>query len=251
MKRNQTRWIRPDWPAPQCIHAFTTTRLGGVSQAPFDSFNLAQHVGDDPRSVAANRDLLRGELVLPSEPVWLNQVHGDRLVDAACVDPSRPIDADGAFCGQPGVVCTVMTADCLPVLLARSDGSGIAAVHAGWRGLAAGIVQRAVETLPGAGPVLAWLGPAIGPACFEVGLEVKQAFAHLGRSHELAFRRHHHDKYHADIYALARMALLQCGVTRLFGGRWCTHRQSELFYSYRRSGETGRMASLIWMASRT
>jgi polyphenol oxidase len=241
------QFIIPDWPAPANVRATVTTRSGGVSHAPYDSFNLATHVGDDPTAVRENRSRLRTALTLPAEPVWLKQVHGVAVVDAAQggVEP----EADGAFAAQPGTVCAVLTADCLPVLLCNRAGTKVAALHAGWRGLAGGVIEAGVEALsvPGS-ELLAWLGPAIGPEVFEVGPEVRAAFVQDDAQAAQAFRAAREGKYLADIYLLARLRLQRLGVTAVYGGGLCTVTDSARFYSYRRDGATGRMASLIWLA---
>ena len=239
------KFLTPDWPAPSNVRAAVTTRLGGVSAVPYDSFNLATHVEDDPRAVAENRARLRE--VLPAEPLWLNQIHGTGIVDAATAEPGS--DADGAFATSSGVVCAVMTADCLPVLLCDRAGTRVAAAHAGWRGLVGGVVEAAAARLerPG-GELLAWLGPAIGAEAFEVGEEVRAEFLADDRGAEAAFFPSPSGRWMADIYHLARRRLARVGVDAVYGGGLCTVRDPARFYSYRRDGRTGRMASLIWLA---
>ncbi len=237
--------IIPDWPAPANVRAVVTTRPGGVSLAPYDSFNLALHVGDDPAAVVENRARLRDRLQQP-EPLWLRQVHGIRVVaaDQASAEP----EADGSFSARAGAVCAVLTADCLPVLLCDRQGSRVAALHAGWRGLANGIIEAGVSALQARpSDLLAWLGPAIGPEQFEVGAEVRAAFMAVDPGAEAAFRPHISGKFLADIYRLARLRLTALGVTAIHGGDFCTVSDARRFYSYRRDGVTGRMASLIWM----
>lgn len=240
-------WLLPDWPAPVNVRACVTTRLGGVSLPPYDSLNLADHVGDDPHAVAENRRLLKSGLALPDEPRWLRQVHGI-AVPAADGIQSDCCEADASFTQVPGIVCAVLTADCLPVLFCDRDGTAVAAAHAGWRGLRAGILEQTAGKLGIAGErLMAWLGPAIGPDAFEVGPEVREAFIdHDGRA-EQAFRPGEGDRWFADIYQLARQRLQQCGVTAVYGGDFCTYHDTGRFYSYRRDGVTGRMASLIWL----
>ena len=239
-------WIMPDWPAPTRVHAVTTTRAGGVSRGPWASMNPADHVGDAIDAVQANRARLEQSLQLPASPVWLRQVHGTRVVNAAST--LGPVEADGAFAGQAGVVCAVLTADCLPVLLCDTHGTRVAAAHAGWRGLAAGVVEQALAALqvPGA-ELLAWLGPAIGAEVYVVGDEVREAF--LGHAAEArdAFRPAASGGWHADLYQLARQRLAACGVRAVYGGGFCTFTERQRFFSYRRDAETGRMASLIWL----
>jgi len=240
-------WIVPDWPAPACVHAVTTTRQGGVSRGGFSSMNPADHVGDDPEAVAANRARLLQLLALPARPAWLQQVHGATVVDAAsaCGTPA----ADAAYACHPGVVCAVLTADCLPVLLCDQAGECIAAVHAGWRGLAAGVIEQAVYALYRPGDtLLAWLGPAISSAAYRVGGEVRDTFmAHDNRA-VAAFRPATDGGWYADLYRLARQRLEECGVTRVYGGGHCSYGEPGLFFSYRRNGTCGRMASLIWIS---
>jgi YfiH family protein len=236
-------FIRPDWPAPANVHALVTTRSGGISAAPYASFNLGDHVGDDPAAVAENRRRLRS--LLPSEPVWLRQVHGTRCVDAALALAGD--EADATFARVPGMVCAVLTADCLPVLLCSDDGSVVAAAHAGWRGLAAGVIESTVQSLGLPGErLMAWLGPAIGPARFEVGNEVRARFLDHDPHAAAAFVPLGHGKWLCDIYRLARQRLAALGVRRLAGADFCTVCDAARFYSYRRDGITGRMASLIW-----
>lgn len=238
--------ILPDWPAPKNIRAAVTTRLGGVSQPPYTSFNLAAHVGDDPTAVRENRTRLRTTLAFPAEPLWLKQVHGTTVVHAAQVGVEP--EADGAFSAQPGVVCAVLTADCLPVLLCNRQGTKVAALHAGWRGLAGGVIEAGVKALSMPGnELLAWLGPAIGPEKFEVGAEVRAVFMQHDPQAESAFQLTRDGKYLADIYMLARQRLQKLGLTGVYGGQLCTVTESARFFSYRREGVTGRMATLIWI----
>jgi hypothetical protein len=241
------QFILPDWPAPKNVRAVVTTRAGGVSCAPYDSFNLATHVGDDPAAVRENRARLRAALALPAEPVWLKQVHGVAVVDAA--QGGAEPEADGTFAAQPGAVCAVLTADCLPVLLCNREGTKVAALHAGWRGLAGGVIETGVKalSLPGS-ELLAWLGPAIGPVSFEVGPEVRAAFVQHDMQAAQAFRAAREGKYLVDIYQLARQRLQRLGVAAVYGGGFCTVTERERFFSYRRDGVTGRMAALIWLA---
>lgn len=239
-------FIVPDWPAPAHVRALQTTRTGGCSPAPWASFNLGDHVGDDPARVAANRTALRR--LLPGEPCWLRQVHGTVAVDVGKV--AEMTAADAAWTARPGTVCAVMTADCLPVLFCDRAGTTVAAAHAGWRGLAAGVLEAAIVAMNVApGELLAWLGPAIGPANFEVGDEVRAAFLARDPAAATAFATHGRGKWLADIYALAARRLVAAGVTAISGGDWCTLADQERFYSYRRDGVTGRMATLVWLAA--
>lgn len=238
--------LYPDWPAPANVRAAVTTRRGGVSVGPYASLNLAAHVGDAPAAVAANRALLRELLALPAEPAWLNQVHGTAVADAA---GGGECDADASVASRRGAVCAVLTADCLPLLLCDRTGSRVAAVHAGWRGLLGGVIEAALAQLGGdAGQLLAWLGPAIGPDAFEVGDEVRDAFIAVDSAAAAAFRPSPAGRWLADLYALARLRLGHCGVTAVYGGGLCTFHDADRFYSYRRDGVTGRMASLIWLS---
>ena len=241
-------WIVPDWPAPANVHALVTTRAGGVSHPPYDRFNLGEHVGDDPAAVAANRRLLRQQLHGAGEPVWLEQVHGTRVVDAAgCLAAEALPRADASFSRASGVCCAVMTADCLPVLFCDENGSVVAAAHAGWRGLLAGVLEQtmAAMAVPSAS-LFAYLGPAIGPQAFIVGDEVRSAFVADDAVAASSFAAQPDGKWLADLYALARLRLNAAGVDRIYGGTLCTVSDSERFFSYRRDGRTGRMASLIW-----
>lgn len=228
-------FIVPAWPAPGNVRSLITTRTGGTSLPPYASLNLGGHVGDDPEHVAENRKRLRAHL--PSDPKWLNQVHGTTVVN---LDDPETFDADGAFTRTEGVVCAVLTADCLPVLLAGKHCVG--ALHAGWRGLASGIVEETVLAM-GEAPLIAYLGPAIGQDAFEVGEEVCDAFP-LDRP---AFRRGRDGKWHADLYSIARAKLERLGVTEVYGGNYCTFNEASRFFSYRRDGRTGRMGSFIWL----
>ncbi len=235
-------WITPDWPAPANIHAATTLRTGGVSLGAFGSLNLAGHVGDNPKQVERNRAAITAMLGLPTDPVWLAQIHGNQVVEA--IKAPRPHQADASYTAESGVVCAIMTADCLPLLVCAGDGSKVAAIHAGWRGLLAGIVSNTLAVMPK--NVLVWLGPAIGPDCFEVGAEVRTAFLEKSSAYAKAFRPQSDGKWLADIYALARIELAALGVYAVYGGNFCTVKEQARFYSYRRDKETGRMATLIW-----
>jgi hypothetical protein len=240
--------ITPDWPAPPWVKAYTTTRLGGHSISPYDSFNLADHVGDDPINVAANREQLIHTLNLPSAPLWLTQVHGCCVVAAEASQVGK--QADAAYTDQKGQVCAVLTADCLPVLFCDRAGTRVAVAHAGWRGLAAGILEATVRHLEvPPSEILVWLGPAIGPHAFEVGDEVREAFITTLPQAALAFTAHRYHHWLADLYLLARQRLAQHYVTAVYGGNYCTYTDSKHFYSYRRDNVTGRMATLIWLVN--
>ncbi|HEY0663732.1 MAG TPA: peptidoglycan editing factor PgeF [Thiobacillaceae bacterium] len=237
--------ITPEWPAPAGVKSLMTTREGGVSGPPWSSFNLGDHVGDDPASVAANRARLHQ--ILPAEPGWLKQVHSARVVE---LGRGADLDADASFTRERGQVCAVLTADCLPVLFCDRAGSVVAAAHAGWRGLAGGVLEATVAAMQAPpGEVLAWMGAAIGPAAFEVGEEVRETFVRQHAEAAAAFvPRSEPGKWLADIYRLARIRLDSMGVHAVYGGGRCTFSEAETFYSYRRDGVTGRMASLIWLA---
>ena len=239
-------WLVPDWPAPASVRAVTTTRQGGVSQGCYASMNPADHVDDDPVAVMANRKYLQQALDLPGQPVWLQQVHGTEVINAAtaCTSPT----ADAAYSLEAGVVCAVLTADCLPVLLSDTAGECVAAIHAGWRGLVAGVIEQAARATGRPGnTLLAWLGPAIGPSAFQVGEEVRDSFMAHDQAAAGAFRQGTDGRWFADLYQLARQRLADCGVTAVYGGEYCSFTDSERFYSYRRDGVTGRMATLIWL----
>ena len=237
--------ITPAWTAPKTISALSTTRKGGVSVAPFDSFNVGLHVGDDEQAVLANRELLTNQL--PNPAVWLNQIHSsDVVVIDEDSDLNQVRSADALYTRLAKQPLAIMTADCLPVLLSSTSGDEIAAIHGGWRGLAQGILANTLthfKALPN--DIIAWFGPAIGTSEFEVGQEVKACFCELNANHQHAFTPRG-DKHLADIYLLARQQLAQLGVVNIFGGEYCTVSDKSQFFSYRRDGETGRMASLIW-----
>jgi YfiH family protein len=242
--------IVPDWPAPPGIRAAFTLRSGGVSRPPFDGCNIAAHVGDEPHAVAANRALLRASLGLPAEPAWLEQVHGCAVADLdQPAKPGSPGPADAAVARIPGRVCAIQVADCMPVLFAAADGSAVAAAHAGWRGLAGGVLEataRAMRAPPA--ELLAWLGPAIGQAHFEVGEEVRAAFLAADPGAAAAFTANARGRWQCDLYVLARRRLAALGVPSIHGGAWCTYADPGRFFSYRRDGRCGRMAALIWRA---
>lgn len=246
-------FIVPDWPAPANIHAAVTTRTGGVSHIEYASFNLASHVGDSAEAVATNREILVDALQLPEQPVWLMQVHG---VDVLRLDGETPLkpshEYDACYSNQPGKVCTVLTADCLPVLFCSRDGQEVAAAHAGWRGLVDGVLATTLDQfICSRGEIMAWLGPAIGPDSFEVGSDVRGRFLSQWRAYgEKAvagsFVSHGEGRWLCNIYALARLQLQALGVSTVYGGGEDTCADWQRFYSFRRDGGTGRMASLVW-----
>ncbi len=251
--------LRPDWPAPAHVHALVTTRLGGCSQAPYDSLNLGDHVEDDLAAVTANRALLEQALqqLAPAQaPQWLKQVHGVRVVTPPAEPTQRRVwipDADAATTSEAGVPITVMTADCLPAFFTDRAGSRVAVAHAGWRGLCDGVLEATAAEFARPEDVLVWLGPAIGPEAFEVGSEVRAEFIARDAAAEAAFRPVVGKPGHwlGDLYLLARQRLQRVGITSVHGGGRCTFSEPELFYSFRRDGRTGRMASVIWIAGAT
>ena len=239
-------WLEADWPAPPGVRALSTFRVGGVSAGPYAALNLGDHVGDDPAAVAENRRLLRHEAGLPSEPQWLAQVHGVHVADLDADAPRTA--ADAAVTRRFGAVCAILTADCLPVLLAADSGEVVAAAHAGWRGLAAGVIEATFQAM-GVDPdrTLAWLGPAIGPGSFEVGGEVREAFVTQDTASREAFAANTRGRYMADLGALARRRLGILGITRIYGGAGeCTYAAADRYFSHRRDGPCGRQATLIW-----
>ena len=237
-------FLFPDWPAPGNVRAVVSLRTGGVSGGPFASMNLGDHVGDEATAVAGNRARLRAALGLPAEPLWLQQVHGAGV--ARFDDRQRP-RADASVAIEPRQVCAVLVADCLPVLLADREGSCVGIAHAGWRGLACGVVEQVVRSLPvDPARLVAWLGPAIGPESFEVGPEVRATFLAADAAAAGDFRPGTGDRWLADIYALARRRLAGAGVRDDHGGGLCTVADPGRFFSYRRDGTTGRMAALVW-----
>lgn len=241
--------LKPDWLATARVRAFTTTReLPGNSLPPYDAFNLGLHVGEDASTVHANRALLERAFALPAPPRWLQQVHGDRVLRMTSEVPDHEPQADAAFTSAAGIVLAIQTADCLPLLLCTADGTQIAAIHAGWRGLSGGVVEACVRRMTApAGQLLAWLGPAIGPESYEVGAEVRDAFLRRDTAAETAFAQTRPGHWHCDLYMLARRRLAALGIERIFGGGFDTCADSR-FYSYRRDGaRSGRMASLIWL----
>ena len=241
---NKDHLILPDWPAPAHVKTLQTTRNGGYSQAPYQSLNLGDHVKDNPLLVNQNRQLLNQ--YVPSEPVWLNQVHGIKVIDAAlsaCIE-----NADASVSRKKNVVCVTMTADCLPVLLCDMQGTVVAAVHAGWRSLCDGVIEQTLKTMAvEGGLIMAWLGPAIGPQAFEVGGEVRAQFIEKDAQAEQAFKPEG-DKWLGDLYHIAKQRLNSMGVAQIYGGGDCTYSNPERYFSFRRDGDTGRMASMIWLS---
>lgn len=239
-------WLVPEWPAPTTVRALSTCRREGASAPPYASLNLGAHVGDAPAAVAENRRRLAAAAGLPAEPHWLAQVHGTRVTDLDANGASGP--ADAAFTRQPGRVCAILTADCLPILFAADSGDLVAAAHAGWRGLAAGIIEATVGALavPPA-RLLAWLGPAIGPRHFEVGEEVRGALLERDPDAQAAFAPNARGRFMADLERLARRRLTGAGIERIYGGGQCTFADEDRYFSHRRDGITGRQATLVWL----
>lgn len=238
-------YIIPNWSAPKNIHAYTTTRLGGISQPPYNSFNLSTNVGDDLNTVLANRRKLRQDLNLPNEPCWLNQAHTKNVV-VADNHASYP-NADASYTTTPNIVCVELTADCLPILLCSKKGDLVAVIHAGWKGIVNGVIEATIHALPiNPAELIAWLGPAIGPNSFAVGEDVREQFINFDAKAQNAFRPIANHKWLFDIYFLGKQRLNNCGIFTIYGGEFCTYSAPEKFFSFRRSAKTGRMASLIW-----
>ena len=240
-------WIVPDWPVSQRVRALITTRSGGASTGAYAGWNFGDHVGDEALAVSRNRDALRD--FLPDDPVWLRQVHGSRVIEAGPGAVGQ--EADAAVAWHSGRVCAVLTADCVPVLLADADGSAVGIAHAGWRGLAAGVIENVVCVLGeggiGCGSLTAYLGPGIGASAYQVGSDVFEAFVTADADAASAFVPRGPGKFLADLNKLARQRLERLGIRRIYGGTFCTYNDPERFYSFRRDGATGRMASLVWM----
>jgi YfiH family protein len=243
---SQLNFIEADWPAPSNVRAIATTRAGGVSVGPYASLNLGAHVGDDEHAVSENRLRLRNALGLPRDPLWLNQVHGTAVVEA--ISHEAPPTADASFARSPGQACAVLTADCLPVLFCDRDGTRVAAAHAGWRGLAGGVLESALRAMSVAPDrVLAWLGAAIEQDMYEVGAEVREQFVAKSADNAHAFKSNARSRWQADLYDLARRELARLGVTQIFGGGFRCYADRDRFFSFRRDSTTGRMATLVWM----
>ena len=239
-------WIVPEWPAPNCVKALITTRLGGFSQGRYAGFNLGDRVGDEDLAVRQNRELLCK--YLPSEPKWLKQVHGTWVANADTL--CAPLEADASVARKANTPCAVLSADCLPLLLCDENGSVVAAAHCGWRGLAAGVIEQTVSAMRAApATLLAYLGPAISRKAYEVGEDVREAFMRSDARAQQAFSAREPGIWLGDLYLLARQRLTMLGVKKIYGGNFCTYTEAGRFFSHRRDGNTGRMASLIWLAS--
>jgi YfiH family protein len=275
--RMTSEWaiIEPEWPAPKGVRSAFTLRTGGVSVSPYDSLNVGAHVRDVGAAVEENRRRVRERLRMPAEPVWLQQVHGIEVADLDVAEPLAPVGrggagaesvhlspgaeralppasgfvrADAAVTRAPGRVCVIQVADCMPVLFAAGDGSAVGAAHAGWRGLAGGVLEETVRHLGvPAAQLIAWLGPTIGQDHFEVGDEVRAAFMSHDPDAASSFEANARGRWQCDLYALARRRLVALGVRDIFGGGWCTYADKDRFFSYRRDGQCGRMAALVWM----
>lgn len=247
MSSHASSYISPTWPAPSSVRAYVSTRIGGVSSVPFDSLNLGLHVQDDPAAVQQNRQLFSSYIDMPDSTTWLNQVHG---TDVACLPcESLPDSADAAVSHTKNQVCAVLTADCLPVFFCNQAGTQVAVAHAGWRGLCAGVLESTLAKFDEKENVMVWFGPAIGPNAFEVGDEVREAFVSVIPDAAAAFKpAQEAGKWLGDLYLLAKQRLVVAGVIQIYGGDYCTFTDEARFYSYRRDGKTGRMASVIWVA---
>lgn len=246
MENETINWIPADWHAPSRVHAGTTTRRGGLSTSPYDSFNIALHVGDDHESVQRNREQLVNRLNLPSEPVWLKQVHGSAVTTG---DNGTNTGADACITDKINVVCGVMTADCIPLLMCNDTGTKIAAIHVGWRGLCRGIVTNTVGQFDEHDvELMAWIGPHVCAQHYPVRDDMRtECIRSLGKTAESAFTDAGDGGWHADIEKLARIELERLGVVKIYTYKGCTYAEDETFYSYRRDHTTGRMASLIWI----
>jgi YfiH family protein len=243
------QWLVPDWPAPPRVRAFVTTRAGGVSTGDYESMNLGSSSGDEAANVARNRAILREHL--PSTPRWMKQVHGTSVADVDTLGEADVATADAAMAARPGRVAVVLTADCMPLFLCDEGGAKVAVAHAGWRGMAAGVIENTVRAMGGdASRLVAWMGPAIGPKAFEVGPEVREAFVAVDPAADGAFTAHKPGKYLADLYGLARQRLARAGVERVGGGGFCTFSEADRFFSYRRRQASGRMGAFIWIEPR-
>lgn len=239
-------WLTPDWPAPPGVRALSTWRRGGISTGKYESLNLGSHVGDEGTAVAGNRRRLQVAAGLPAEPCWLRQVHG---TEVANLDLDAPLTGqDASFTRKHGRICAILSADCLPILIAAADGSVIGAAHAGWRGLSTGVLAAAVRAI-GADPaaLIAWIGPCIGPGVYEVGPEVREAVLARMPGAASAFRINAHARFMADLPLIARLQLQDLGLRRIYGGSVCTYADKERYFSHRRDGQTGRQATLIWL----
>ncbi|MEM8844960.1 MAG: peptidoglycan editing factor PgeF [Pseudomonadota bacterium] len=240
------KFIKPDWPLLDKLNVVTTTRSGGVSLAPYDQLNLSMYVGDNKKDVEDNRNLVAQHLKLPTNPIWLKQIHSSYVVDAY-LTASDEVEADASVTVNPETVCAVLTADCLPVVFSDENARCIGVAHAGWKGLLGGVLQQTIQSMAKTiKPEYAWLGPAIGPSAFEVGKDVYEAFINQNEIFKNSFRIKNNNKWYFNIYEAAKLVLHSQGITKVYGGSYCTHSEKDLFYSYRRDETTGRMATLVW-----
>ncbi|WP_133011696.1 peptidoglycan editing factor PgeF [Marinomonas flavescens] len=243
--KSSQAYLTPSWPVPANVKAYVSTRKGGVSQGEFSSLNLGAHVGDDMSDVQTNRQIFSSIVAMPDSLIWLNQVHG---IDVAVLpNDCDSIAADAATTTELGQVCAVLTADCLPVFFCNKSGTQVAVAHAGWRSLCSGVLEETLSHFSVSDDIVVWLGPAIGPEAFEVGGEVRDAFIERQKEAEAAFTLQNNGKWLGDLYLLARQRLAAQGVTEVYGGDFCTYQNEDQFFSYRREGKTGRMASVIWL----
>jgi purine-nucleoside/S-methyl-5'-thioadenosine phosphorylase / adenosine deaminase len=245
IKRSDELWLWADWPVPDHIHAGTSTRRGGHSKAPYNELNLAYHVGDEPDSVIKNRNVLIDHLGLNSEPAWLNQTHSSDIISIE-TSPTHS-DADGSFTTKANKICTIMTADCVPILFCNKQGTKIAAIHAGWKGICKGIVSKALEQFRDPKSILVWVGPCISSEHYEVGKDVYEACFNLSASLNDGFNQINKDHWYCDLVKIVSILLKNAGVGSIYECGLCTYKMDDLFYSYRRDGMTGRTASMIWM----
>lgn len=242
---NNKLWLDADWPAPKNIHAGTSLRMGGNSLAPYNNFNLAQHVGDDANDVNKNRKILCDHLNLPHKPYWLNQTHSSDIFNMDRTDENR--DADGSFTSKRNSVCAILTADCVPVLFCNQKGTKIAAIHAGWKGICGGIIENAIEIFSESDGLLVWIGPCISKKHYEVGKDVYENCLNHSPMTQKAFEQVNDNHWYADLVRIVKILAENSGVGAIYECDLCTFKEDDLFFSYRRDGTTGRTASLIWM----
>ncbi len=237
--------ISPQWPLSNKVRAFTTTRMGGVSKQPYNTFNLARHVNDDETDVCENRHRLQTQVLMGKQVKWLKQIHSNNVVNAAEIEADK-VEADAAFTIDKSIACAVLTADCLPILLADKNGQCLAAVHAGWRGIINGVIQNTITAMSDyIKPDYAWLGPAIGPDVFEVGTDVYDEYLQCNDDFSQCFNPHNSGKWTLNIYQAAKLVLNAADITQVFGGEFCTYSDTDQFFSFRRHATTGRMATII------
>jgi YfiH family protein len=241
----KSSWIKADWPVPENIHAGTSTRVGGISRTPYDELNLALHVGDTPENVITNRQYLTKYLNLPSKPVWLEQTHSSNIIsiDASC----EHVIADGSYTTVQNKVCAIMTADCVPILFCDANGTKIAAIHAGWKGIYGGIIEKTINGFSNPESLFVWIGPCISAQYYEVGKDVYQKFIHYSTSLKIAFKQTSECHWYCDLVNIVKIILENSRVASIYECGLCTYANDSLFYSYRRDGNTGRTATLIWM----